>query len=212
MARLYSRSPLICWLFIIVTLVMFSLIIILGNRLLRDLGYDTRRPRRISFPIWPNCVNRLFLPRTDSWYYVRFSGDPDFEALDAKGIPAASADLAGANIYAFYMSRANASFLLRSGLAELSPVKDKVIGSTFSLGAAGSLMVMAAPDFNITGFPTIELIYVGKRHYLAMSGDLERAAALLSKCPAVYTNVPQWRGSWDRWLEIWGHKPGENEY
>jgi hypothetical protein len=72
---------------------------------------------------WFDWVNVLCLPATDYWCRVRFYEDPDFRALLANGLILDSTRRLASDLY---LSPDNASFLLRSRLAELARVDDPI--------------------------------------------------------------------------------------
>jgi hypothetical protein len=140
--------------------------------------------------MWPNWVNLLFLPATDHWYFVNFYQAPDLPTLQAKGISLKFSNQIVAQLYALYLSPGNASFLLRSKLAELAPVEDKIIYIGVCVSEADYLLIDTAPVFNVNDFPSIQFTHFGEGHYVAFSDDLKQAAAVLSKCHPVYAITP----------------------
>jgi hypothetical protein len=174
------------WFGFLATVFVLSLTEILRTKFRLGSRYAliTVRDRTISFPPWPNWLNQLLLPATDSWYFVRFYDDRDEAGFRAKGIRV-RLNFDSSDIYALYLSPDNASFLLRSKLAELVPVKEKIIGRG-TLSESDSLCIEATPDFDVTAFPSIQFRQMPDGRYIARSKDLKEAGALLSKCPAVY--------------------------
>jgi C4-dicarboxylate transporter len=140
--------------------------------------------------MWPNWVNLLFLPTTDHWYFVNFYQAPDLPTLQAKGISLKFSNRIVAQLYALYLSPGNASFLLRSKLAELSPVEDKFSYVGVWVREADYLIITTAPVFNVNDFPSIQFTDLEDNHYIAFSDDLKQAAAVLSKCHPVYAITP----------------------
>jgi hypothetical protein len=152
-----------------------------------EAGYSRRI---VFFPSWLNWVTRLSLPATDYWYHVRFYADPDLPALLANGLRLDVMRGITSDLYAFYLSPDNASFLLRSKLAEVARVGDKMDVGKIFLREADYLIVDTAPVFDDKGFPSIQFTPGIDGGYLARSQDLGKAARVLSKCPPVYAITP----------------------
>jgi subtilisin family serine protease len=176
------------WFAILATLLVLSLSQILRTHFCRR--YATITGRTISFSVWPNWFNLLFLPATDSWYFVHFYNPPDDLALRASGITVDFWRPITSTVYALYLSPDNASFLLRSKLAELAPVEDKMIDSEVSPSEADFLIIEAAPVFDVNDFPSIRFKPMIGGHYMARSEDLKQTVAVLSKCRSVYAITP----------------------
>jgi hypothetical protein len=66
-------------------------------------------------------------------------------------------------------------------------VTDKIYYSGVSLREADFLMVQTAPVFDVKAFPSIRFARISEGGYVAESDDLQRAAAVLSQCPEVFS-------------------------
>jgi hypothetical protein len=179
------------WYVFLATLIVLSLTEILRTKFRLGSRYAllTTRDRTISFPVWPNWFNQFFLPATDSWYFVHFYDDSDQGAFQGKGVRVHFRNFGIFHVYALYLSPGNASFLLRSKLAELVPVKEKIVGGD-SPSESDLLDIEATPDLDVKAFPSIQFRHMFGGRYIARSKDLTAAATLLSKCPAVYAITP----------------------
>jgi subtilisin family serine protease len=152
------------------------------------LAYDpeSQRLRPVYFPFLPNWFTILNLPTTDYWYHVRFYDIPDPRVPLPNGIRFEAWSRFDGDVYGLWLSPDQASFLLRSNLAELAPVDDKVDDFEVSLSDADHLYLETAPVFDVKNFRSLKFTPLGDGYYIVRSHNLKRAAALLSKCPSVY--------------------------
>jgi hypothetical protein len=179
----------LCFLALVILSVVFLAAILLpefccGDYMVTPWGH------RVSFSRWPKQLKLVLLPATDSWYHVYFYHSPAHDALLACGINLSFGLRMMNQFYALYLSRANASFLLKSDQADLAPVTDKVIRGKISLKESDYLIIDTAPVFDVNDFPSIRFEPLSAGRYMAESKDLRQAAAVLSKSGPVYAITP----------------------
>jgi hypothetical protein len=141
------------------------------------------RNRTVSFPSTPNI--RL-LASTDAWYFVHFYNPPDLATLRAAGIDLETRGFITSHLYSLYLSPSNASFLIKSDLAEVTEVHQKLIQGGLSVKDADYLIVETADVFDPKAFPTLRFTRLTASCYIVTSDRLPDAVTFLSSSATVY--------------------------